>query len=90
MRRKEKRGGSLPEFGHRIPPELADPSHALWHNQQLYGKYMRQRGWSLPPQERLGVPASPGNRRRFAAKAWAAGSGIQWDWPRLRSWGLCD
>lgn len=76
--------------GSAAPPELLDRDAEVWHSQKRYAAYMSRLRWSLPPQERFGVPASPANRRRFAAKAWADGSGTEWDWPRLRSWGLID
>ncbi|MGH9122035.1 MAG: hypothetical protein ACRDYC_08820 [Acidimicrobiales bacterium] len=73
---------------------MADPAAAVWHHQADYVAYMRRLGGSLPPSERLGVPASPGNRRRAAVAAWARESGVLadgWqspDWRRLTELGL--
>ena len=72
---------------------LRDPDAAVWHNQALYLAFMAARGWDLPPQERMGVAASAGNRRSAAADGWGAENGItstpgHADWHRLRAMGL--
>lgn len=78
--------------GVQIPAELLDRDHLLWHDQRRYRAYMTSRHWTMPCRDRLdGLGgASPANRRRAAAKAWATEHGIEWDWARLRAWGLCD
>ncbi|MGH3548403.1 MAG: hypothetical protein ACRDQU_09885 [Pseudonocardiaceae bacterium] len=87
--------------GPPAPPELLDPDAAVWQSQQLYHQFMKQRGWSMPTRERMGVAASPANRRSSAAAGWALetgqgtrtyaeGSHPHPDWPKLRAWGLCD
>lgn len=96
MRRREKL--ALPDVG--APAELLDPGHPVWHDQKHYRAYMGRLRWSLPPSERFGVAASPGNRRRFAAMAWAVTTGQLVrtanegrtqvpDWAALREAGLC-
>lgn len=84
-----------------IPPELRQPNAAVWHDQGAYHRYMRQRGWRMPPRERLNVAVDPGDRLRSAVAGWAIASGITTtvtygqnsqhrpDWSQLRAWGLC-
>ncbi|MGH3777649.1 MAG: hypothetical protein ACRDRR_18290 [Pseudonocardiaceae bacterium] len=99
MRRKQSRA-AVAELAVDVPAELLDAGHPVWHDQTGYRRYMNGHGWRLPPSERRGVPASPGNRRRAAAAAWARGNGVAtrtygangWpcaDWRRLRELGLC-
>lgn len=75
-----------------VPDELRHPEAQLWHDQKRYRAYMAANRWSMPCRDRLDGPggASPANRRRAAAKAWATEHGIEWDWARLRAWGLCS
>ncbi|MGH3815104.1 MAG: hypothetical protein ACRDUV_22110 [Pseudonocardiaceae bacterium] len=83
-----------------VPPELRDADHPLWCDQACYRAWMSGRRWSLPPSERLDVPAFPAKRRQTAASAWALTSGVACgrtygdgkhphvDWHRLRELGL--
>ena len=47
------------------PVELLGPHHAVWQDQRAYHRYMGQRGWSMPPAERmvLDEPGEPAPRR---------------------------
>ncbi len=100
MRRKERR--RAPEqLGLDVPPELLDPDHQIWHDQRAYHRYMNQRGWTMPPAERIGCTTAPANRRMAAAAGWARETGIATrtygppnspphpEWRRLRELGLC-
>lgn len=66
----------LPESSGVPPRELAEADAPVWRDPAKYVRYMTLRGWLLPPSERFGVAASPGNRRMFAAQAWARATGI--------------
>lgn len=74
--------------GHPVPPELFDPAAAVWHDQSAYHRYMTGLAWSMPPQERMGVTASPRRRRHDAVGGWAEDNGLTNgpypDWARLR------
>lgn len=53
------------------PAEVLDPGHALWADGERYRGWMTERGWIVPPADRLpGSSASPVNRRNAAAAAW--------------------
>jgi hypothetical protein len=79
-----------------VPPELFDADSALWSDTERYVRWMKERGWTLPPQERLLGPtsSSPANRRQAAAVRWAEEHGIVRegthfaDLHRLRDMGL--
>lgn len=81
--------------GVEVPPELLNPAAEVWHNVGAFVAYMRERGWTLPPQERMGAFSSPANRRSAAAEAWGVDNGITAehgshfaDWHKLRALGL--
>lgn len=101
-RRAARAAARVPQAvpGGRVPAELLDPDHEVWHNQAAYHRFMGQRRWTMPARERLGVPASPANRRQRAAGCWAVATGQltrtfddgrtqQPDWRALRAAGLC-
>ncbi|MGH4012913.1 MAG: hypothetical protein ACRDSL_03045 [Pseudonocardiaceae bacterium] len=85
-------------LGRDVPAELADVDAAVWHDQRGYLQYMTERGWRMPPQERMSVPASPARRRGAAVAGWAHQHGVTAtyggpnhphpDWHRLRELGL--
>lgn len=86
--RRRARGPAVSDLG--APPEFLDPAAEVWHSRPLYVRYMAERRWSLPPQERMGCDSSPENRRQEAIAEWAVANGITTedrqfpDWHRLR------
>ncbi|HKS45297.1 MAG TPA: hypothetical protein VJT49_09300 [Amycolatopsis sp.] len=64
--------------GVEVPPELLDAGHRVWHERAAFIAFMTARGWSLPPQERLGGNnnSHPANRRRKAVGNWGVENGI--------------
>lgn len=78
-----------------VPVELSDARHALWGDEVAWRDYMAGRGWPLPAESRLCVPASAARRRRAAVRAWAVDAGVTVegrpghpDWHRFRALGL--